>query len=141
MARSKHITAEEIYDNPLVNKLQEAAGDVWARYTPADERKNSIAAAIAQILQVLNIVAVTLGPSNPWVAIGVGIAILIGETAFHAFTKGPLTKSAVNDLKKVLAEQSVNEKLDSGDIIEVTEAELPDELHAERKSPGFTLFQ
>lgn len=138
MARSRAITAKEIYDNPLVNKLQAAAGDVLSRYTPGDKRKNSIAGFIGQTLQLLNLAAVALGPSSPGLAIGLGVAILVTEVAFHAFTKGPLTESALQELTASLAEKVEQPDEPEPEIEEVTILEGTPFEH--KVTNGFSIF-
>lgn len=94
------ISPESIYDDPLVNKVQEAGERVISEYPPFEKRKNSIASISSGVLQALNLVAVAVGVTNPWLAIGLGIAIAIVETIFHAATKGPVTKSGAKAIEE-----------------------------------------
>ncbi|ABF57507.1 putative holin [Corynebacterium phage P1201] len=94
------ISPEAIYDDPLVNKVQEAGEKVISEYPPFEKRKNSVASISSGVLQALNLVAVAVGVTNPWLAIGLGIAIAIVETIFHAATKGPVTKSGVKAIEE-----------------------------------------
>lgn len=94
------ISPEAIYDDPLVNKVQEAGERVISEYPPFEKRKNSVASISSGVLQALNLVAVAVGVTNPWLAIGLGIAIAIVETIFHAATKGPVTKSGVKAIEE-----------------------------------------
>lgn len=94
------ISPEGIYDDPLVNKVQEAGEKVISEYPPFEKRKNSIASISSGVLQALNLVAVAVGVTNPWLAIGLGIAIAIVETIFHAATKGPVTQSGVKAIEE-----------------------------------------
>lgn len=130
MKRSSPISAKEIYDNPLVNKVQDAASDVISRYTVGNKRKNSIAGFIAQALQILNMAAAMFGPIHPGLAIGFGVVILLVEVAFQAFTKGPLTESAVEDIKRSLAEREAEPQV----------IPIPTETDKPRSSDGFSIF-
>lgn len=94
------ISPEAIYDDPLVNKVQEAGERVISEYPPFEKRKNSVASISSGVLQALNLIAVAVGVTNPWLAIGLGIAIAIVETIFHAATKGPVTKSGVKAIEE-----------------------------------------
>lgn len=94
------ISPESIYDDPLVEKVQEAGERVISEYPPFEKRKNSIASISSGVLQALNLVAVAVGVTNPWIAIALGIAIAIVETIFHAATKGPVTKSGVKKIEE-----------------------------------------
>lgn len=94
------ISPESIYDDPLVNKVQEAGEKVISEYPPFEKRKNSVASISSGVLQALNLIAVAVGVTNPWLAIGLGIAIAIVETIFHAATKGPVTKSGVKAIEE-----------------------------------------
>lgn len=94
------IQPAEIYNDPLVDSLQEAASEVLARNEGFKRRKNSIASVTSGILQALNLVAVVVGVTNPAIAIALGIAVALVETVYHAASKGAITPSGVEELKE-----------------------------------------
>lgn len=94
------ISPESIYDDPLVNKVQEAGERVISEYPPFEKRKNAVASISSGVLQALNLLSVAVGVANPWIAIGLGITIAIVETIFHAATKGPVTKSGAKAIEE-----------------------------------------
>ena len=124
------ISPESIYDDPLVEKVQEAGERVISEYPPFEKRKNSIASISSGVLQALNLVAVAVGVTNPWIAIALGIAIAIVETIFHAATKGPVTKSGVKEIEEKFL-----------DIITAPEPKVPEPASASRAYEGPTVTE
>lgn len=103
----ERITAGEIVDNPLVNKVQEATAAVLREQKVTEARKNTLFAIAQGILQFGNIGLLIAGQVPWYVTVAIAAVLVVAETMAHAFTPGPLTKSAVKKVENELLRKEV----------------------------------
>lgn len=113
------ITPNEIRDNPLVDKIQDAASEVLRRQKITEARKNTLFALAQGILQMGNIGLLVAGQLPWYISVIIGVVLVVAETVAHAFTKGPLTPSAVQELEDVVLRKEVATVNGGGDQFSV----------------------
>lgn len=100
MATSKRLTVADLLDNPLSDLVQEAGADALAEQSWFARRKNTITAVVQIILQVLNLMAFQLADVHWAVTVIIALIIGVGEVIIHAATKGPVTPSGVEEIRR-----------------------------------------
>lgn len=91
MGKHSTLTARQISDNELVNKIEDAASNVLAKQPWWERRKNSLAAVANIILQAANLILFAVTDLPVAVTIGIAAAISLAEVVVHASTKAPVT--------------------------------------------------
>lgn len=94
------LTVSSLLDHPLTDVVQEAGAKALAGQGWFSRRKNTIVAAAQVVLQVLNLVAFTLTDVHWGVTLAVAVVVGVGEVIIHAATKGPVTPSGVERIRR-----------------------------------------
>lgn len=105
------LTVEEIIDDPLVNRVQEAVGDAAAETKFVQQRRNSLAGVAGTILQLANLLAL-VSFEIPWWGTAI-IAVIIGlaEVIIHATSKTPVTQAVAEKVTEKARERSAVDHL------------------------------
>lgn len=104
MGKHSTITARQISDNDLVNRIEGAAGDALAKQPWWDRRKNSLTAVAQLVLQAANVALFALGDVPLVVTVIVALVISLAEIVVHAATKAPVTPSVAEKISRAAAE-------------------------------------
>lgn len=101
----ERITVDEVVNNPTVNKVQDAMGEVLKKQKVSQRRKNTYFSIAQGVLQIGNIAALAL-IGYSWVyTLILALVLIVAETVAHAFTPGPLTPSAAKAVEAELVRQ------------------------------------
>ena len=94
------ITVSDLLDNPVSDAIQMAGSKALQDQSWWDRRKNTLAGVANLILQVVNVLAF-MATDVHW-GVTVAIAVLVGmaEVVVHAATKGPVTPSGVEKMRR-----------------------------------------
>lgn len=103
---SRFAAENTTFDPVHLDPLQEAAADVIAAQPAIQRRKNTIAAAVQALAQVLNAVAVVAAGYDPKIGAVVAGLIFVAEIVFHATTTGPVTPAGAQKIVDKAHEQS-----------------------------------
>lgn len=101
------VTVGYITDHPVAEKIEEAGVEILRRQSNFQRRKNSLFAFVQGLLQILNLLALVAVGYHWGFTVAIAVAIFLAETALHAWTKGPVTPSAVEVIKEEAARKEV----------------------------------
>ncbi len=95
----------DYFDNPISDGVKAAGAEVLGDQKWFNQRKNSLASSAQTVLQVLNLVAFSLGDVHWGVTLALAVAIGLAEVVFHASTDGAVTPSVVEKMRLAAQKQ------------------------------------
>lgn len=113
MGKHSTITARQISDNELVNKIEDAASSALVNQPWWARRKNSLTAVANIILQAANLILFAVTGLPIGVTIAIAIVISLAEVVIHASTKAPVTPAVA---ATIAAEAEKIEESSSGAV-------------------------
>lgn len=105
------LTVQDIVDDPLVNRVQDAAAIAAAETKFFQQRRNSLAGFANLVLQLANLLAFVTFEIPWWGTVIIAVVIGLAEVIVHATSKTPVTPAVVEQVTEKARERAAVDHL------------------------------